>query len=71
MRSWDYYQNNQQLREVINVVISGYFSNGDTNLFKPLVGSLLYDDHYMLLADYQSYIDCQDRVSQNYHDQNS
>ncbi|MDJ0737552.1 MAG: glycogen/starch/alpha-glucan phosphorylase [Nostocaceae cyanobacterium] len=66
---WDYYQNNQQLREVINLVSDGYFSHGDTNLFKPLIDSLLYDDSYMLLADYQSYIDCQDRVSQAYQDQ--
>ncbi|MDJ0619821.1 MAG: glycogen/starch/alpha-glucan phosphorylase [Calothrix sp. MO_192.B10] len=65
----DYYDNNQHLREVINLVSCGHFSHGDTNLFKPLIDSLLYDDPYMLLADYQSYIDCQDRVSQAYQDQ--
>jgi starch phosphorylase len=30
------------------------------------VDSLLYDDQYLLLADYQSYIDCQDQVAEAY-----
>ncbi len=67
---WDYYNSNPQLKEVIDQISSGYFSHGDYNLFKPLVDSLLYHgDNYMLLADYQSYIDCQDWVSQLYRDQ--
>jgi glucan phosphorylase len=37
-------------------------------LFKPLVDSLLEHDPYMLLADYQSYVDCQDRVDTAYRD---
>ena len=52
---------------MIDLISCGHFSHGDTNLFKPLIDSLLYDDPYMLMADYQSYIDCQDRVSQAYH----
>lgn len=67
---WDYYNSNPELKEVIDQISSGYFSHGDYNLFKPLVDSLLYHgDSYMLLADYQSYIDCQDWVSQLYSDQ--
>jgi starch phosphorylase len=37
-------------------------------LFRPLVDSLLYHDHYMLLADYQAYVDCQQRVNDAYRD---
>jgi starch phosphorylase len=66
---WDYYCSNEALREVIDQIASGYFSNGDTDLFKALVDSLLYHDEYLLFADYQAYIDCQDRVSQAYRDQ--
>ena len=47
---------------------NGEFSHGDRGLFEPLVNSLLTSDEYMLLADYQSYIDCQDRVSLAYKD---
>ena len=44
----------------------GFFSNGDRALFQPLVNSLLTRDDYMLLADYQDYVECQERVSDVY-----
>ncbi len=61
-----FYESNACLREALDSFSSGEFSHGDTGLFAPLVESLLNGDDYMLLADYQSYIDCQDRVSQAY-----
>jgi len=57
------------LREVLDALVSGEFSHGDKGLFEPLYNSLLSVDEYMLLADYQFYIDCQDRVSAAYKDQ--
>jgi starch phosphorylase len=63
------YESNAQLRETLDALTSGEFSHGDRGLFAPLVNSLLTSDEYMLLADYQSYIDCQDRVSAAYKDQ--
>jgi len=62
-RPIDYYNTNEELQGVIDLIGSGHFSHGDRELFKPIVDSLLYDDQYMLFADYQDYIDCQDRVS--------
>jgi glycogen phosphorylase len=63
------HESNDQLKGVIDLISSGHFSSGDSELFKPLVDSLLYHDEYLLFADYQSYVDCQDRVSQTYRDQ--
>jgi starch phosphorylase len=63
---WDYYQGNEELRQVIDLIGSGYFSHGNADLFRPLLDSLLYSDPYLLLADYQPYIECQDRVSDAY-----
>ncbi|NJL37246.1 MAG: glycogen/starch/alpha-glucan phosphorylase [Leptolyngbyaceae cyanobacterium SM1_4_3] len=68
---WDYYNSNPQLREVIDLIATGHFSHGDVNLFKPLLDSLLHHDPYLLFADYQSYIDCQDKVSEAYRDQDN
>ncbi len=65
----DIYNNNAQLRAVIDLITSGHFSHGDRDLFRPLVDSLLHDDPYLLLADYQDYVDCQDRVSETFRDQ--
>jgi starch phosphorylase len=61
-----FYDSNANLRDVLDALGSGEFSHGDKSLFEPLVSSLLYCDDYMLLADYQSYIDCQDRVAEAY-----
>jgi starch phosphorylase len=63
------YESNQHLREAIDQIRSGYFSKGEGELFRPLVDSLLDHNPFLLLADYQSYIDCQDRVSSAYRDQ--
>ena len=64
----DYYNDNEELKSVIDLIASGYFSNGDRELFRPIVDSLLYDDQYMLFADYQDYLNCQERVDQAYRD---
>jgi starch phosphorylase len=67
-RPMDYYNANQGLRDVIDLIRSGFFSRGDTELFRPLIDGLLYHDPYLLLADFQSYLDCQSKVSEAYRD---
>ena len=64
-----YYDANADLREAVDLIGSGFFSNGDRELFRPLVESLLTHDDYLLFADYQAYVDCQQRVSEAYRDQ--
>lgn len=66
--SMEYYRSNVELKAVMDAIASGIFSNGDTELFKPIVDSLLYQDQYMLFADYQSYLDMQEQVSRVYQD---
>ena len=64
------YESNPELREVIDLIDSGCFSHGG-GFFHPLVESLLTRDDYMLFADYQAYVDFQQRVSDAYADQNN
>ncbi len=64
-----WYNDNPVLKAVIDRIAEGDFSHGNPDLFKPLIDSLMYHDTYMLFADYQSYVDCQDRVAQVYRDQ--
>lgn len=64
-----YYDSNPDLREAIDQISSGHFSRGYRELFGPLADNLLNHDPFMLLADYQSYVDCQDQVSSAYLDQ--
>ena len=67
-RPMSYYQSNDQLRAAIGLIASGHFSRGERELFRPFVDSLLYNDEYMLLADYQSYIDAQYEVERTWCD---
>jgi glycogen phosphorylase len=67
-RPRDHYESNAALREVIDQLRDGHFSGGDRELFRPLVDNLLEHDPFMLLADYQAYVDAQDKVSAAYLD---
>ena len=62
------YDSDPDLREAVDRISSGSFSQGDKNLFKPLVDSLLYGDPYLLFADYRSYVEVQEQVSLAYED---
>ena len=63
------YYANPQLKRAVDSIATGVFSNGDTDLFRPVVESLLYRDEYLVLADYQAYVDIQDKVDKAYRDQ--
>jgi glycogen phosphorylase len=60
------YDTNDALRECLDQIDAGAFTNGDGTVLRPLVESLLTRDDYMLFADYQAYVDCQQRVSDSY-----
>ncbi len=64
-----YYEMNPVVRETIDQVAAGTFSAGNTALFRPIVDSLLNQDTYFLLADFQSYLECQYKVAQAFRDQ--
>ncbi len=63
-----HYEQDAELREVIDLIRSGHFSVGEPGLFQPLVDGLLEHDPYMVLADYRAYIDCQRRVEETWRD---
>jgi starch phosphorylase len=62
----NWYRSNLDLREAIDQIASGAFSNGDRVLFRPFVDSLLGRDEYLALADYQAYVACQDKVAEGF-----
>jgi starch phosphorylase len=67
-RPASFYESNPELRGVIDFIRDGFFSRGDGSLFRPIVDGLLNWDTYMLLADFQSYVDCQATVNTVYQD---
>jgi glycogen phosphorylase len=67
----EYYERNSGLREVIDFIASGALAGGDPALFRPLVDNLLGEDLFLVLADYQAYVACQDQVSALWRDQSA
>jgi len=65
------YMRDSELKQVIDLIQSGIISKGDTNLFRPLIDSLLGDDPYIVLQDFQSYIASQQKVSEAYRNKNN
>ncbi len=64
------YETDAGLRRVLDMIGDGSFSPEDRGLFRPIVDALLnHGDRYMLLADYESYVKCQDLVSETYRDE--
>lgn len=64
---WDYYHGDGRLKHVLEMIASGYFSPAEPGRYQPLVDVLTHGgDHYLLLADYASYIACQEQVDAVY-----
>ncbi len=67
-RPRDYYEQNAELKAVLDLIASGFFEPEHPDAFRHLIQSLLEQDTYMLLADFQSYVECQERVSKAFQD---
>jgi len=65
---WNIYNQNENLRSVIDLINSGHFSHGDGELFRPLTDNLLKHDPFLVCADFQDYLDCQNQVGQAFLD---
>ncbi|MCA9865068.1 MAG: glycogen/starch/alpha-glucan phosphorylase, partial [Anaerolineales bacterium] len=57
-----------ELKQVIDQISAGVFSDGDPTLFEPIIRSLLDRDEFLVLADYRAYVDAQDEVEKGYRD---
>lgn len=66
--AWDYYNSNPELKQCIDMINDGYFSPYNRDQFKDLANILLNHDRFYLLADYESYIKCQEKVNQTFQD---
>jgi len=67
-RPFDYYQNDEQLREVIDQIIRGDFSPEEPNRYHSLIQGLQYHDYYQSFADFRSYVAAQKAVDKKYQD---
>lgn len=64
------YENNWELKRVIDMISNNYFSRFEPGIFSPIIEGLLNIDYYCLLADYESYIKTQEEVNLLYQNKN-
>ena len=65
-----YYQEEADLKRVIDSLIDGTFDDGETGEFEDLYNSLIKEgDTYFLLADFKAFKETQDKVFEAYKDQ--
>ncbi len=57
-----------ELAEALRLVELGHFSNGDTELFRPLINNLKANDPFFVMADFADYLRAQDNVSRAWQD---
>jgi len=62
-RPWELLDELPELQAVLHLVEQGHFSNGDTELFRPLVDNLRGQDPFFVFADFEAYLKAQDEVS--------
>ena len=67
----DYYTSNPELKQVLDMIANGYFSVEEPHRYQNVVDNLLNNDQYLLLADYASYIETQDKVDKLYQDRDA
>ncbi|MBX7096133.1 MAG: glycogen/starch/alpha-glucan phosphorylase [Myxococcaceae bacterium] len=60
------YETNERLREVIDLIGAGFFSPEDKSLFRPLIDTLLDEDRFLVLADFDDYARAQAEVASAY-----
>ena len=64
-----HYQHDPETRQALDLIFSDYFSCDEPGVFEPLRGMLLtHGDHYMHLADLNSYLTADARMSALYAD---
>ena len=63
----EYYEQDEELHQALTQIGTGVFSPAEPGRYRDLLDSLInFGDHYQVLADYRSYVDCQDRVDELY-----
>ncbi len=60
------YDSDPELHSILDAIAQGMFSNGDKELFRPLVEASLNTDQYLALADYRSYTAAQRKVEKTW-----
>ncbi|MBK6920145.1 MAG: glycogen/starch/alpha-glucan phosphorylase [Deltaproteobacteria bacterium] len=67
-KSSEYIERSPRLRSALDLIASGFFSPDDPKRFDPVLHTMWHDDPFMLCADFDAYVACQEQVATAYRD---
>ncbi len=68
-KPWDYYNSDMRIKRVMDALTSSLFCDDEPGLFTPLFQNIMFNDFYLLLADFDSYLKMQDQIEKDYANQ--
>jgi len=67
---WNYYNSSEKLKKILDQIRDGFFTPEEPNLFAPIIEALLQKgDYFLVLADFDDYVQKQQEVDKLYLDQ--
>ncbi len=67
-KPWDYYNADPRVKRVMDTIASNFFCPDEPGIFQPIFQDIMFNDYYMLLADFASYIEIKLQACKNYKD---
>ena len=67
-KPWDYYNSDIRIKRVMDTLTSSLFCDGEPGLFTPIFQNIMFNDFYMILADFDSYVAAQEKITADYSD---
>ena len=68
-KPWDYYNNDPRIKRVMDTLTSSLFCDDEPGLFTPIFQNIMFNDFYMVLADFDAYTAIQEKVEKDYANQ--
>lgn len=65
-KPWDLYNSDSRIKRVMDALTSSLFCDDEPGLFTPIFQSIMFNDFYMLLADFDSYAKTQEIIEKDF-----
>ena len=65
-KPWDYYNSDLRIKRVMDALTSSLFCDDEPGLFTPIFQNIMFNDFYLTLADFDSYLKTQEQIQKDY-----
>ncbi len=65
-KPWDYYNKDPRIKRVMDALTSSLFCDNEVGLFTPIFQNIMFNDFYMVLGDFDAYVECHEKIEKDY-----